>query len=220
MGAKMGERGVERQERAPLFRSGFRDVVGRGRDGARLQPTKSSRPFLSPNTIKNPPSHQSKPPSSHLTTPQKSSHPSIAMSRNRSYKTQKHLYARRKAARAASASAKPAPAHAKPAPSPTLPPKAPDSPPTKPPKPPKPPKPTSLSLVRRAFHQDRKLKARVRLVEKKTAHFVACEKHLARALEELAAARRQVGELNAAVNYLLAQEPHGGRCFDEVSSIC
>ncbi|KAL2024373.1 hypothetical protein VTK56DRAFT_8855 [Thermocarpiscus australiensis] len=79
------------------------------------------------------------------------------------------------------------------------------------------PSPAEISLVRRQRYEYRKLKAGLRKMQKKLEHFERCEKYLARALDELAAARTQIGELNAAMDYLLAQKPHEGKYFDRVS---
>lgn len=136
------------------------------------------------------------------------------MSRNRSVRAKKLRHSRAKSERRSTKSAKPG----SPAPAPGSEPAKPavdsTSPPTKTPKP-----VTSLSLVRRAAHQDRKLKARVRLLEKQVAHFRECEKHLARVLEQLAAARTQIGELNSAMHYLLSKPPHNGRYHDKASGL-
>jgi hypothetical protein len=129
------------------------------------------------------------------------------MSRNRSLRTQKRRYGRRKSKRHAASVAKPASPgpgseSAKPASvNPTSPPKS----------APKLKSPPSLSLVRRAAHKERKLTAKVRLLEKQVTRLLGLEKHLGRALEQLAAARTQIGELNTAMHYLLAEPPHNGR---------
>ncbi|KAG7287330.1 hypothetical protein NEMBOFW57_006839 [Staphylotrichum longicolle] len=131
------------------------------------------------------------------------------MSRNRSMKTKKQRHGRRSSTKSAKPAAKPAPVpvSAKPEVDSTSLPKSSE-------------KPTpGLSLVRRAAHQNRKLKAKIRLMEKKVAHYGECEKHLVRALQQLEAAKVQIGELNTAVHYLLNAPPHNGLYHDKGANI-
>lgn len=133
------------------------------------------------------------------------------MSRNRSMKTKKQRHGRHQSKQPDSVSAKPAsavPETAKPAVDSTSLPKSAD-------------KPTpELSLVRRAAHRERKMKAKIRLLEKKTAHYNEGEKQLIRALQQLEAARIQIGELNTAVHHLLNTPPHNGLYHDKVRRPC
>lgn len=57
-------------------------------------------------------------------------------------------------------------------------------------------------------------------MEKKVAHYGECEKHLVRALQQLEAAKVQIGELNTAVHYLLNAPPHNGLYHDKVRRSC
>lgn len=75
----------------------------------------------------------------------------------------------------------------------------------------------SMSLLRRGPHLKPNLKARVQKLEKKQEHFKKCEKYLETALAELTAAKTQIAELNAAMNYLFDQHPHNGLYRDRVS---
>ena len=144
------------------------------------------------------------------------------MSFRLSKERKKRRYARRKAKRHAkrnlAALSKPAkPAPAKPAPAPT----AADNPTTPPKNTPSIPKPpASLTVARRATHENHKLRARVRLLEKQVARFNEHEKHLGGVLAQLAAARTQIRELSVAMHHVLSQPPHNGRYFDKVRRSC
>ena len=143
------------------------------------------------------------------------------MSFRLSWERKKRRYARRKAKRhakrnlaALSKPAKPAPAPAPapvPAANPTTPPGTTTTTTTTTPN-----KPASQTLARRTAHENHKLRARVRLLEKHVARFNAHETHLAGVLAQLAAARTQIRELSAAMDHVLGQAPHYGRWFDKV----
>ncbi|KAJ4289486.1 hypothetical protein N0V88_006968 [Collariella sp. IMI 366227] len=60
-----------------------------------------------------------------------------------------------------------------------------------------------------------RLKAKLRLLEKKVVRMEKCEKQLGRALQQLESGRTQIDELNAAMTHVLGQVPHGGQCFDQ-----
>lgn len=130
------------------------------------------------------------------------------MSRNRSMKTKKQRHGRRNSTESAKPVAKPASpvsVPAKPAVDSTTPPKGtPKSTPKSRP---------SLGFDRRAARQNHKLKARIRILEKKVARYDECAKHLARAVSELATVKAQVRELNMAMSWVLCKFPGYGQFY-------
>ncbi|KAK4152341.1 hypothetical protein C8A00DRAFT_34983 [Chaetomidium leptoderma] len=127
-------------------------------------------------------------------------------------KTKKQRHRRQKVKRPTPESAKPAPASV-PAPAPDPDPDFAKSPAESPPRRKDASESgNSMSFARRTAHQDRKLKSRVRGLEKRLARFEQCERHL---FEQLNAARTQIGELNSAMHYLLSAVPHNGRYVDK-----